>query len=148
MKHIKLFEGFFRDMIVHYKPKNFKEFSKKIKEDIDMIMYHILDEYQLTSDGDSDLEFSITRNPMNKISLRYRNIYVDYNDIDDFIKRLQKVDKILKVKYGLSTTLYHTEPRMRLDEVGNINKFIENFEAGIYAGVDRFLFQISLIDEK
>lgn len=160
MKHLKLFEGFFHDVINHYggyediTDEFKKEISKIIKDEIDIYMYDILDEYQ-SENSDNELVKLLPsikhKDTKANIILGYRDIFVEYKYVKDFLEKLKKVVKILKNKYNLYTTLYWyfiEEDGVYRPMKNGLEEFIKNFESGVYPENCKFRFTIYIIDKK
>lgn len=145
MKHLKLFEGFFKDMLDYNNSMSIdiKETKKSVKEEMDSYMFEITDEYQSSSKDD----YTHYANKNKDISyIRYENIFVEYENVKDFLKKLIKIRKILNTKYYLDVGL--TWKTLEKSSIGNngINRFIDKFESGIYLENTKFEFKVSIID--
>lgn len=156
MKNLKLFEGFLRDMVEYKKPKQFDEISKELKSEIDMFMFEILDEYQTSSEDDV-----ISTLSDNSIRISYKNIFVNFEDIEDFVNKYNKIIKVFKSKYGLLVNTFYSN-RFRtfsasgnpilvqegpnLDIQGNLNKLVELSKSGKFKSNSIFKFTIHIID--
>lgn len=109
-------KDFFRDLVYHHSSDPEKEFksrefreriSKIAKEEIDIYMSEITDEYQNSDEYDSYwLETSFSDKALSILKLSYHKLVVKYEDVEDFIKKVDKVLKILKNKYDLDSILH------------------------------------------
>jgi hypothetical protein len=90
MKYIKLFEGFLREVFndvlmedpsVSIRSFDFRErVASLVKDEIDVYMYDILDEYQVDNESDSKyIDYSIGDRTESLLRLVYRNIDVRNN---------------------------------------------------------------------
>jgi hypothetical protein len=152
MKYIKLFEGFFRDILDHEVSNepgvdihSFKfrgRVASLIKKEVDSYMYDILDIYQETDIDDYRyLDYSIGDNPTSLLKLGYRNIIVNGVDMDDFLRRYEYVSMILDREFGLKAIFRGIELRNR-------NVYFDHmFKEGDYPVGGKFRILITLMDK-
>lgn len=155
MKYIKLFEGFlmdvFLDVLVEYPSLEINSFpfrervARLVKDEIDVYMYDILDEYQVDNDSDSKyIDYSIGDRPESLFKLVYRNIDVSGDKMDDFLRRYDNLCRIFKVEYGLEVLCYGYQ----IDGVLGMRKFdISKFKSGDYKKRSTYRFKIILKDK-
>lgn len=109
MIHLKLFEGYFKD--------KYDELCKEIKSEIDVYLYSITDEFQITSEMD---EIKVGRRGGfvdGRILLNYTNISVDGKDWNFFLEKCIRISKSLERNFDC--TLYLSadySPRLKRPE--------------------------------
>lgn len=157
MKYIKLFEGFFRDILedevsndpgVDIHSFEFRgKVASLIKKEVDSYMYDILDEYQVDNDSDSNyIDYSIGDRPESLLKLVYRNIDVSGDKMDDFLRRYDNLCRIFKVEYGLEVLCYGYQ--IIIDGVLGMRRFdISKFKSGDYKKRSTYRFKIILKDK-
>ena len=159
MKYIKLFEGFLREVFndvlmedpsVSISSYDFRErVSRLVKDEIDVYMYDILDEYQDTDEFDSKyIEYSIGDRPESLLKLVYRNIYVSGDKMDDFLRRYDNLCRIFKVEYGLEVLCYGYQIISGRRDLGGMRRInISEFKSGYYSRGSKYRFKIILKDK-
>lgn len=160
MKYIKLYEGFlmdvFLDVLVEYPSLEINSFpfrervARLVKDEIDVYMYDILDEYQVDNDSDSKyIDYSIGDRPESLFKLVYRNIDVSGDKMDDFLRRYDNLCRIFKVEYGLEVLCYGYQIISGGGLVWpGVSRFdISKFKSGDYKKISTYRFKIILKDK-